>query len=281
MQGNRRVRQMAIIGLTALVLAGCANPAGELDSVQSAPGSDGTFTLYSGRNEELVQPLIDMFEAESGVAVEVRYGDTAELGALLLEAGERTPAQVFLSQDAGALGALSAAGLFMKLPADITEQVPAGFTSADDTWVGLTGRARVVVFDSTQLAADDVPERVESLVAPEWFGRVAAEQGVENMRAKLAFPVAGDPGSIGNVTGAGILAAGAADADALEFLEFLLSPQAQQYFVDETFEYPLVSGVAAPEGLPELQTLRTPELDLSELRTLSETQALLAESGLI
>lgn len=349
MKIDRTARQVLVAGAAVLLLLGCTTAPEAPASESAEPVTDGAFTLYSGRSEELVQPLIDLFEEQSGVRVDVRYGDTAELGALLLEEGSRTPAQVFLSQDAGALGALAEAGLFTTLPAAVTEQVPAGFTSTDGSWVGVTGRARVIVFDSAALAADELPEQVSELADPEWSGRVAiapsnasfqsfitayrviegeapaeewvaaiaahdpqifenngailqavnegvaevglinhyywyrlaAEQGAESMRAQLFFPAAGDPGSIVNVTGAGILASAAADADALQFLEFLLSPVAQQYFVDETFEYPLVAGIAAPEGLPELQSLRNASLDLSDLRSLEETQALLAAHGLI
>ncbi|MDO9590180.1 MAG: substrate-binding domain-containing protein, partial [Microcella sp.] len=137
---------VALAGV-ALLLAGCAAPAPSETGQPAEPAADGTFTLYSGRDEALVQPLIDQFEAASGIEVEVRYGNTAELGALLLEEGDATPADVFLSQDAGALGALSQAGLFTTLPEDIASAVPAGFTSTDGTWVGVTGRARVVVYD--------------------------------------------------------------------------------------------------------------------------------------
>ncbi len=337
-------------GVTVFALAGCS-AAAESAEITSTPRleSDGAFTLYSGRDEELVQPLIDMFEKQSGIEVEVRYGNTAELGALLLEEGEQSPAQVFLSQDAGALGALSNAGLFTTLPEVITSAVPVGFTSTDESWVGVTGRARVIVYDGQEMSADAVPTSVDAFAEPEWAGRFgiaptnasfqsfitayrvlngeeaadawlaavaannpqifennravlaavnegvidaglinhyywfaqAAETGAENMRAQLAFPEAGDPGSIVNVTGAGILSAGATDADALDFIEFLVSPKAQQYFVDETFEYPLVDGIDAPEGLPSLDSLVNPDLDLSDLESLEVTQGMLSRHGLI
>ncbi|MBE0008204.1 MULTISPECIES: iron ABC transporter substrate-binding protein [unclassified Arthrobacter] len=341
-------------GATILALVGCGSttePAAESDTSPAATEleSDNTFTLYSGRDEALIQPLIDQFEASSGIEVDVRYGNTAELGALLLEEGEQTPAQVFLSQDAGALGALSSAGLFTTLPEDVTAAVPAGFTSTDDSWVGVTGRARVIVYDGEALGADDVPVTVDELTDPEWSGRVgfapsnasfqafitayrvlkgeeaadewvaalaandpqifenngavltavnegvvetglinhyywfrqAAETGEENMRAQLSYPEAGDPGSIVNVTGAGILSNAGQDADALEFVEFLVSADAQQYFVEETFEYPLAEGAEAPEGLPALDSLVNPDLDLSDLESLEQTQELLSKHGLI
>lgn len=334
------------LAAVGLLLTGCAATA------PTAPAefeADGAFTLYSGRDEALVQPLIDLFEAETGIEVEVRYGNTAELGALLLEEGAATPAQVFLSQDAGALGALSQAGLFATLPAEIADAVPAGFTSTDDSWVGVTGRARVVVYDGERLTADELPDTIDGYVTDEWNGRLAvaptnasfqsfvtalrvlegedaatewvtalaenspqifegntpiltavndgvveaglinhyywfraaSEVGASTMRAQLKYLTAGDAGSIVNVTGAGILASGANDADALEFVRFLVSETAQTYFVEQTFEYPLVPGIAAPEGLPTLESLLTPDLDLSDLDDLATTQRLLADAGLI
>lgn len=340
---------LTALAAVGLLLAGCAPAAPVDEEFPIESNADGQFTLYSGRDEELVQPLIDQFTQETGIVVEVRYGNTAELGALLLEEGDASPAHVFLSQDAGALGALSRAGLFTTLPDDITEAVPAGFTSTDGSWVGITGRARVVVYDGEQLSADELPDTIDGYVTDEWSGRLAvapsnasfqsfvtalrvlegedaaaewvqalagnspqifegnsqiltavdggaveaglinhyywfraaSEVGAQNMRAQLKYLTAGDAGSIVNVTGAGILAGAETDADALEFVRYLVSEAAQTYFVEQTFEYPLVPGIAAPEGLPSLGSLLTPGLDLSDLDDLATTQQLLADAGLI
>ncbi len=337
------------LAVSGLLLAGCTPAAPNDDEFPIDSNADGSFTLYSGRDEELVQPLIDQFTADTGIVVDVRYGNTAELGALLLEEGDRTPAAVFLSQDAGALGALSDAGLFATLPDDIADAVPAGFTSTDGTWVGVTGRARVVVYDGERFTADELPDTIDEYVTDEWNGRLgvaagnasfqsfitalrvlegeegaadwvnalaanspqlfdnnrailaaanegvldaglinhhywfasAAEVGADNMRAQLRFLTAGDAGSMVNVTGAGVLTGASADADALEFVRFLVSLEAQTYFVEQTFEYPLVPGVDAPEGLPSLDSLVNPEFDLSDLDDLATTQQLLADAGLI
>ena len=67
-------------------------------------------TVYSGRNEAFVEPVVEAFTAETGLEVEVRYGDTAELAATILEEGPNSPADLFLAQDAGALGALATPG---------------------------------------------------------------------------------------------------------------------------------------------------------------------------
>ena len=131
---------IALAASAALLLASCATTPPSPDSTVE-PVSDGEFTLYSGRDEALIQPLIDQFEEGSGISVDVRYGNTAKLGALLLEESDRTPAQVFLAQDAGALGALANADLFAELPDEITDRVPEGFTSTDDRW-GRSDRPR-------------------------------------------------------------------------------------------------------------------------------------------
>ena len=135
-------------------------------------GDSGSVTVYSGRNERLIGPLIEQFEADTGIDVRVRYGDTAALAATLLEEGGRTPADVFLAQDAGALGAVEDAGLFAPLSQDLLAQVDPAFRSAGDAWVGVSGRARVVVYSTERVAPADLPDSIFDLTAPAWRGRV-------------------------------------------------------------------------------------------------------------
>ncbi len=350
MSRNRVLFSLTAVAAFTVLAAGCAASAPDetgADETGAASG-DGELVLYSGRSEDLVAPLIEQFTADTGIEVEVRYGSTGEIAALLLEEGDATPAQVFLSQDAGALGELTSAGLASTLPAEIADAVPAGFTSTDDSWVGVTGRARVIAYDGDQLSEDQVPGSTNDLVEPEWSGQVAfapgnasfqsfvtalrvlegedaadawvsgvaanspvltesngdslelvntgaarlglinhyywyeaaAEVGAENMRAQLKF-LPGDPGGIVNVTGAAILAGAEGDPDALAFVEYLISEEGQTYFVEQTWEYPLVPGIEAPEGLPELESLVNPDLDLSDLESLVATQEMLAAHGLI
>ena len=131
-----------------------------------------TLTVYSGRNEAFVEPVVEDFEAETGVDVEVRYGDTAELAATILEEGEGSPADVFLAQDAGALGALEDAGRFSELPSEILERVDARFRSQAGMWVGVTGRARVIAYNTDNVGEDELPESVFDLTDEQYQGRV-------------------------------------------------------------------------------------------------------------
>jgi iron(III) transport system substrate-binding protein len=107
-------------------------------------------TIYSGRNENLVAPLLDQLEAAVGTDVEVRYAGSSELSAQLLEEGERTDADLFLSQDAGALGALANADRFVELPADLLDRVQPRFRDAEGRWVATSARARVLAYDPAQ-----------------------------------------------------------------------------------------------------------------------------------
>ena len=131
-----------------------------------------TLTVYSGRNEEFVEPVVEDFTTETGIEVEVRYGDTAELAATILEEGQNSPADVFLAQDAGALGALAQAGLFTELPEATLERVEPRFRSADGLWVGVTGRARVLAYNTDAVAEADLPGSIFDLTGEAYRGRV-------------------------------------------------------------------------------------------------------------
>jgi iron(III) transport system substrate-binding protein len=129
-----------------------------------------TLTTSSGRDEERVGPIIDRFEQQTGIQTEVRYGDTAELAGTIIEEGERSPADVFFGQDAGALGALQKDGRLATLPEEILERVPPEFRSDRDQWVGTSGRVRIAAYDERELDEADLPDSILDLTDPEWGG---------------------------------------------------------------------------------------------------------------
>jgi iron(III) transport system substrate-binding protein len=326
-----------------------ADPTADPEAGAEVASGDGAFTLYSGRNETLVGPLIERYRDESGTEIDVRYGGTGELAATLLEEGENTPASAFLAQDAGALGLLADEGRLVALPQELLTRVDPRFRDPDGRWVGVTGRARVLAYNADVLAEGDLPASVNDLTDPKWANRIgwapenasfqsfvtafrkqegddAARQWLEAMIANGAvnfgdsntaivqaiangeidaglvnhyyvhvvgreagegFPVknhffaAGDPGSLINVSGFGLLG-GAENPDAaLAFADYLLSDEAQQYFAEQTFEYPMIDAAPAPEGLTPLAEIGHPDIDLGDLADLRGTLDLLAEVGLL
>jgi iron(III) transport system substrate-binding protein len=134
--------------------------------------SGGRVTIYSGRNEELVGPAIDAFRQRTGIEARVRYAGTAELAAQILEEGRNSPADVYFSQDAGALGAVAQAGLLAPLPEDLLGMVDSRFRSDEGLWVGVTGRARAVVYNTDALQESDIPGSILDFTAPEWRDRL-------------------------------------------------------------------------------------------------------------
>jgi iron(III) transport system substrate-binding protein len=159
-------RLLAVLALAiSLGLAACGDD-------DAPPGTDGDLVVYSGREEEYVAPLIERFEQQTGTKVDVRYGDTAELAATLVEEGDRSPADLFFAQDAGALGTLQKEGLFAPLPQATLERVPKSYRSPDGAWVGTSGRARVIAYDDRELTAQTVPRSVYELTEPQWKGKV-------------------------------------------------------------------------------------------------------------
>ena len=141
-------------------------------AVDASPmnGADpGSLVVYSGRSESLVAPVIRQFQEATGIDVQVKYGGSSAIAATLQEEGENSPADIFWAQDPGALGALSP--MFKPLPSDITLAVPEWARASDGSWVGVTGRARVVIYNS-DLAESELPTSVEELTDPKWKGRV-------------------------------------------------------------------------------------------------------------
>lgn len=146
--------------LAALAFAGCGG-----DDAQS-----DTLVVYSGREEELVAPLFERFEQETGIEVEVRYADSAELAATIAEEGGNSPADVFFAQDPGSLGAVEEQ--LAELPEDVLVRVDERFRDDEGRWVGTSGRARVLVYNTDELSEDEVPDSVFDLTDPKWSGKV-------------------------------------------------------------------------------------------------------------
>ncbi|GAA1518495.1 iron ABC transporter substrate-binding protein [Streptomyces albidochromogenes] len=334
------IRRLSALGAAAALLAtvaGCGNPE-----------DDAGLVIYSGRNENLVKPLLEDMEKAIGTTIAVRYGDSAEMAAQIQEEGDRTKAGLFFSQDAGALGALSKKGLLKKLPQSSLDRVEPSFRGGAGDWVGTSGRVRVLAYDPDQVTK--APDSVHELTKPEWKGKVGyvptnasfqafvtgmrvlegddatrdwlkglkanepkvyennlkvldgvgagevalglvnhyywyeqvAEKGEDKVGAKIHFLPGGDPGSLVNAAGVGILKGSDQAPAAQKAVDFLLSEKAQKYFSDDTKEYPLAAGVTSTvKDLPPLDSLDAPKIDLGRLESLQETLKMLQDVGMV
>jgi iron(III) transport system substrate-binding protein len=341
-------RYLFLSAVVLVVAVACGRSPSTGGDAGAAPGEKagaGPVTLYSGRAESLIAPLLERFERDSGIDVEVRYAGTPELAATLLEEGRRTPADVFLSQDAAALGALSRAGLLRPLDEALLAKVSSEVRSDRGDWVGLSGRARVVVYGTERIAEADLPQDLEQVLDPKYRGRFGvaptnasfhahlaafrAAAGAEALERWLAglvaneprryannraivdaviageidwglvnhyylwgalrdrpdapaknfFMPAGDVSSFVNVAGVGLLSD---DPSALRLVEYLLGDEAQRYFSEETFEYPLATGAAPAVDLPPLETLPLARVDFAALsENLEPTLQAIERSGLL
>lgn len=312
----------------------------------SSQAAAQTLTIYSGRDEKLIGPLIQKAEKDLGMDIEVRYGDTAELAIALLEEGKNSRADLFFAQDAGSLGALAEEKRTQTIPAELLEKVAPRFRSESGQWLGISGRARVIDYNTNLVKPSELPSSVWELTDPKWRGKVGwaptngsfqsfvtalrvlegDQKTLEWLKAMKAngakeypknaaivealgkgeislglvnnyylyrfkegnpnFPVAhhytpGDAGSMVNVAGVAVLDTTDQKSDAERFVAYLLTPEAQKYFVQETNEYPLVSNVSASQKQIPLTELETPEIDLSKLSDLEGTVSLLQEAGVL
>lgn len=153
------VAVVAILSVTTLA-AGCTS-------------SGPSVTIYSGRSSDLIGPILDDFAAETGTDVRVKYGDSAELALLIAEEGDKSPADVFVSQTPGAMGYLDVQGLLAEFTTEVIDLADPETVSADGRWVGLSGRRRVIVYNTDMIDPDDLPDSVLDLTDAEYEGMVA------------------------------------------------------------------------------------------------------------
>ncbi|KGQ21238.1 iron ABC transporter substrate-binding protein [Thermus filiformis] len=131
-----------------------------------------TLTVYSGRGQGLVEPIVKQFEAETGIKVQVRYGTDAQILAALLEEGRRSPADVFWANTAGALGRAAQAGLLAPLGQTLLSR-PVAFVPESKAWVPLTVRLRVLAYNPQKFKPEELPKSILDLP------RFAQERGLK------------------------------------------------------------------------------------------------------
>jgi iron(III) transport system substrate-binding protein len=178
------VRKQAAI-VVALIVTGLALAAG----AATAPAQTTSLTVYSGREERLVKPILDRFTRDTGIELKVRYASSAALATALVEEGKNSPADIYWSQEPGTLGLVGARGLLARLPQATVGKVPSRFSTRSRRWVGTSGRSRVLVYNTEEVATRDLPASVWGLTNARWKGKIGVAPTNASFQAFLGATI--------------------------------------------------------------------------------------------
>ena len=164
---------IAIIFLSfALVLTGCTRieKADRLNANESdlAIGEPKVLTIYNGRQEKFIIPMVERFEQQTGIKVNLISGKATEYAHRIVEEKENTQADVFLSNDAGILEYLRLENMLAPIDKDTLKVVPENYRAKDGTWVGVTVRCRVFIYNKNLIKVEDMPKSIFDLVDPKY-----------------------------------------------------------------------------------------------------------------
>lgn len=170
-QGARRALTASVAATVgALVLAGCAQGAG-------SGGTAGNLTVYSGQHVQTTQALVAAFERQTGISVSLRSDDEDVLADQIVTEGSHSPADVFYTENSPPLQYLASKGLLAPVDPSTLSNTPSRFNSPDGTWVGVSARVSVMVYNTSLLRPSELPTSVMELADPKWAGRIGIAGG--------------------------------------------------------------------------------------------------------
>ncbi|MGP1373654.1 MAG: Fe(3+) ABC transporter substrate-binding protein [Almyronema sp.] len=335
MRINRRAFVALAASTTLFTAISCSNESQQAQETSSAEAE--VVNVYSARHYDIDDDLYNSFTEQTGIAVNVIEGDSDELLERIQNEGENSPADVFITVDAGRLWRAEEAGVFQPVTSTVLEtEIPANLRHPDNLWFGLTKRARVLVYNVDNVEPSDL-STYEALAEPSWQGRVcvrsssniynqslvgslietdgeaAAEEWAKGLvnnfarepeggdtdqikavaagqcdvaivnhyywarmaksdsaedqaiveKTAVFFPNQADRGTHVNISGAGVVATAPHPENAIAFLEFLVSPEAQTVFAQGNNEYPVIEGVEVDPIVAELGEFKVDEVNVS------------------
>jgi iron(III) transport system substrate-binding protein len=292
--------------------------------------------VYTTRQPELIQPVIDGFTATTGIPVNLAFVEEGLVERLVAE-GDRSPADLVMTVDIANLQQIVDAGVIQPVQSEVLEAaIPAELRSPDDLWFALTSRARVV-YASKERVADGEVTTYEDLTSPAWQGRICTRPGTHNynlallsaviahhgeeearawaegLKANLArkpaggdrdqvraiwagecdialgntyymgqmladpeqaewaesvrivFPSFEEGGTHVNVSGIAMTGAAPNRDEALQLMEYLVSPEAQRIYAEVNHEYPVLAGTPLSELVQSWGPITPDALDLTEV----------------
>lgn len=163
---NRRTfLQQSLCFGTAASLPGFAGLAQAADQ--------GSIVLYNGQHKTTTLKLLEAFTAATGIKVESRKGSSIQLANQIIEEGERSPADMFFSEESPPVAALAERKLLAPLDTGTLEQVRKDYRDPDGYWTGVTARSRVTVYNTKMIKASELPGSILDMATEAWKGRVA------------------------------------------------------------------------------------------------------------
>jgi iron(III) transport system substrate-binding protein len=160
--------------VTKNLLMACAAAVLTAPMLTACGGDDGPFiTVYNAQHEELIGEIAPLFEKETGIEVKLRSGDDLELANQIVQEGDASPADVFLTENSPAMSLVDNAGLFTKVDQETLDLIPPDFVPRDDNWIGFMGRSTVAMYNQDAVSEDEMPDSILDFADPEWKGRIS------------------------------------------------------------------------------------------------------------
>lgn len=292
--------------------------------------------IYSARQPELIQPIMDAFTAQTGIAVNIAFVEDGLVERLKAE-GARSPADLVMTVDIANLQQIVDADVTQAVESDtLTAAIPASLRSPDNLWFGLTTRARVI-YASKDRVVDGEVTTYEDLASDKWKGRICTRSGLHNYNlalmsaviahdgeeaakewatgvhanlarkpegndraqvkaiwagecdislgntyymgqmladpeqtawadsVRIVFPTFEDGGTHVNVSGIAMTKSAPNKAEALQLMEYLVSPDAQGLYAELNNEYPVLEGAPLSDLVESWGTFTADDMDLSTL----------------
>ena len=144
--------------------------------------------IYSGRKEKAIKPVADAFAKRTGITVDLKTGKTSGLANEIRMEKARPRGDLFISTEGGIMEVLAREGLLDPYQSAATKAVPDDFKSAAGLWTGISGRARVILYNKNLVSEKDAPRSVLELADPQWKGKLAIAGTRE--RTSLAWAAA-------------------------------------------------------------------------------------------
>ena len=170
---TRLTLRLLVVGGILGILVPLTSGMGSLGMTAQSPGE---LVIFSGRREPLLTPVLQLFQQQTGVQMTVKFGPTTALAQEILQLQEtgRPVPDVFIANDAGTLEFLQRTrGAFQPYTSLQITTMPERFRASDGSWIGVSGRSRVIIYNKDLVKPEELPTTAFALIDPKWRGKIA------------------------------------------------------------------------------------------------------------